>query len=580
MVSIFLISQNTREEQILKMAFEQSGIKVVTSKPNFQSYVLISQYNPDLIFIELPHLCSVQLEFTARIRGYKRSTSLPIIGYGDRTDDMVKRGILKQGVTLYIERPLKFSAILKLVEKILNKSNKKLEPKQNTTDKAHDIDIILSSDAPPSQKIEVMIRHVSALLAFPFTVAKVLQITQDDKSGAGHLAHAIGADPAMTTHLLKVANSVFFASSNRRINSIQDSIVRIGFMETKKIVMSMTVMKVFDQKNKNFGFDRIDFWYHSLAVGLISERIAKFIGDVNLEEAFLAGLLHDLGVIILDEFLPTIFNRVLEETAKNGHQFIQTQLTMLKVSHNDLIAGLFPIWKIPQDITDAIILQETISDYQNALDTMGKKIALCVAIANIAAKVLHIGRECDEYIKQLPNWLFTKAKLPYGLQADFVDHINTNLEIFRNFLGLEKREYTTHSIIEKPEDICIGIANPAGIIFTPSALFLRKNKFRIENIEIVDSVSTYDKKFNIIITLIDSSISASKIKPLSRIVAPEKQNTISTVLRFTPVLVIGPEDYDINSLPSQFHFLPDNHDLRIFDLKINEIISREGEEKK
>lgn len=574
MVSLVLISQNSREEQILKMAFEQQGIKVLVSKPTYHNYITIVQFAPDLILMEIPHISTEQMDFSSRVRKYKKTRTIPVIGYGNKISDMLKRGIYNQGVTMYIERPLKFNNLIVLFGRLLKNVNKTIEAKVQITDKERDLELIMNSDAPASQKIEAMIRHVSALLAFPFTIAKVLQITQDDKSGAGHLAHAIVTDPAMSTHLLKVANSVFFASSNRRINSIQDSIVRIGFMETKKIIMSMTVMKLFDSKNKNLGFDRIDFWYHSLAVGLIAERIGRMMGDLNLEEVFLAGLIHDLGIIILDEYFPSVFSKVLELNAQNGALFSETMLGMLKVTHNDLIANLFPSWKIPQNITDAVTLQENADQFNEALDTQGKKIAVCVAIANIVAKSLHIGKECDEFIKPLPDWLLKSAHIPYGIQSDFIDHIIHNVEVFRSFLGLEKREYTAQTGVEKSEPLKIAIANTAGNALVSPAIYFTIEKIPFEFIDAEKEMSDYHGKYNLILAIIDSDTNINIIETLGKIILPSKSgDELSTEIKYAPVIVIGPSNFDSSKLPQNFTFINNRYDLRMLDLKLEEILN-------
>jgi response regulator RpfG family c-di-GMP phosphodiesterase len=107
-ISLLLLVENEREEQILKLAFEQNGLKVILTKPTFQNYILVMQYNPDLVVMELPHLCSDQFNFAARIRSLKKTRQIPIIGYGNKAEAMVKRGMAQNGVSAYIERPLKF----------------------------------------------------------------------------------------------------------------------------------------------------------------------------------------------------------------------------------------------------------------------------------------------------------------------------------------------------------------------------------------------------------------------------------------------------------------------------------------
>ena len=574
MISLILIIGNEREEQILKLAFEQKGIKVTSSKPNYQNYILASQFKPDIILMELPHLCQDQLDFAARIRSYKRTHSVPIIGYGNKTDDGFKRGIYDHGVTIYLERPLKYTLLLKHIEQLLRPFNKAIDAPKETTSKEKDLELILNSDAVGSQKIDAMIRHVSTLMAFPFTIAKVLQITQNQKTGANDLAHAISADPSISTHLLKVSNSVFFASSNRRINSLKDAIVRIGFLETKKIVMSMSVMNLFDKENKNLGFDRIDFWYHSLAAGLISEQVARHMGGVNIEEAFLAGLLHDLGIIILDEFLSPVFEHILVETSKTGGHFISCEDEMIGINHNDLISGLFPIWKIPQEITDAITLQEKIDSIKD-FDTPGKSLALCVAIGNLLAKTFRIGRECDEYIKPIDNWVFLKARMNTGLPKDFEDYINNNLEVFRNFLGLEKREYDINSCIENTSEVKIAFVNPSKDLFVAPFHYLKYEGFPTQFITPEGgSLTANDGKYDLIIIWKPAEMNAEKIVELSRIIKIQKQTSSDNEEpQFTPLLIMAPEIH--NDVPETVSLMPDRFDLRQLDNNLDRIFKGE-----
>ena len=216
MISLILMSRARRERQILTMALEQRGFKVLLSEPTYQSFVLLQQYLPDIIMIELPQVSTEQISFTRRVRSFKRTRLIPIIGYGNKIAPSVARGMQQNGITSYMERPLKFNDLLTLIERMLKPFNKVLEAKPEPSDKEKDMAIILQEDVQPSVKIETMCRHVAKLVAFPFTIATVLKITNDERSGAGHLARAVTADPSIAAHLLKVANSVFFASANRR----------------------------------------------------------------------------------------------------------------------------------------------------------------------------------------------------------------------------------------------------------------------------------------------------------------------------------------------------------------------------
>ncbi|MCX7725904.1 MAG: HDOD domain-containing protein [Chitinispirillaceae bacterium] len=562
MVSIALISQNTKEQQILKTAFEQYGFKVVLSQPNYQNFVFIMQLIPDIIMIELPHQCLDQLNFTKRIHGYKRTKMLPIIGYGDKTDQGFLKGMQKAGVITYMERPLKFSEILKMIEKLLKPFNKKIEPKKEVSEKEKDIAIIIDKNATPNQKLEAMSRHIAKLQAFPFTIAKVLQITNDENTGAQHLAKAINSDPSIAAHLLKVSNSVFFASANRRISSIKEAIVRIGFRETKKIVMSMSIINLFSKVNKNLGFDRTDFWYHSLATAVIAEKMATSFGDVNTEIAFMAGLLHSLGILLMDEYFPELFSDILQDTAKEAHSFVEESKKKLGISHLDLIGNLFPKWKIPDEITNAIISSEQILSSEQRPTTEGEKLAACVAIGDIVAKLIHCGRECDEFVIPIKNSIFEAAKMVSGITKFFIEDITNRIVSFSNFLGLEKREYHCDCPDIDPNNINIGIANIDQSIFIPPLIDLMSHKIKYEMINLNEKKE--EKQYNALICW-------SLTSP-----APETtKNIISTYEEVCPIILFT--DPSVNSTSyEKCTILSNRLDLRTFESKLFELFTEKS----
>lgn len=575
MINIVLISENERERNILNIALEQRGVKVLLSESKYQNYVYVMQFMPDIIIIELPHFSVEQVSFAQRIRTFKRTRSIPIIGYGDKVSQSIVNGIIKSGISIYLERPLKFSVLIQRIEHYLKMQKKSLEAKPAISEKEQDMALLLNSDIIGSQKIEVMVRHVVKLVAFPFTIAKVLKITQSEGTGATELSKAVSADPYMATYILKVSNSVFFATANRRISSVKEAIVRIGFNETKRIVLGMTVMNLFEKTNKNSGFDRIDFWYHSLATAIFSERIAKNIGDINLEEAFLAGLLHDLGIILLDDCFAPVFDTLLNATSKDADLFINQEKKILKVTHLDMLAELFPKWRIPQNVTDAILYQYEVPHYKGEADTPEKKLATCIAIGNAAAKLLHIGKECDEFVEPFSDAIFKQAKLPSGITTAFVNSSKEQIELYREFLSLEKRDYKCDCPDGvDPGEVVVGLYNAGNSLFVPPKLFFEQRTITCKPISQEESLDTCHDKFHIIICWANKSMSSASIAPLETIRKNQKNltdaPTVAEEQLFAPLILLAPqEDEDAKETYGQTTLVLENRlDYRLLESKI------------
>jgi HD-like signal output (HDOD) protein len=525
--------------------------------------------------MEIPRTNQDQIHFSEMIRKNKKTRKIPIIGYGNPLDESQKRFLAQKGISRYLPRPLKFSMMLQIIQDFLKTLGKTLESGagDKTSEKEEDIKLILDPDTLPTKKIGLMVKHISGMTAFPFTVAKVLRLTESEKSGAGDLGKVIEADPVISTSILKVSNTVFFASLNRRINSIKDAIVRIGFRETKRIVMTMSVMVIFDKDKNSFGFNRMDFWYHSLATALIAERIAKYMGDVNGDEAFLSGLLHDFGVLLLNEFFPTIFSKVLESTSDKGGRFTESQKSVMKITMYDVVKELFTAWKIPDSIISAMDCHSLPWNESKHPGSPEEKLTLCTAMANIIAKTLCLGRVCDEYVMPIDNALFAIARMPAGLSRDFHENLAHDLGMYRKFLNLQEPQVEVQR--EKRE---IGVFCPGTPLFVPAEDYLKAQGHSVTRIAPADSyIENYDRKFDAIFVWGEPETSPATVKPLLRLSPiPRDEAGDGQKLKFAPVCAILYKDSPLATADQTgVSRLYNELDLRVLDSTLMQMLNGE-----
>jgi HD-like signal output (HDOD) protein len=526
---------------------------------------------------------SEQVHIAGLLRKHRQFKNLPIIGYGNQIERTSQNCIIKAGVNKLFDRPLKFTELMAFIEQALAVQKKSLGLKKavTQTEKDKDLEDILNPDLVASTKLDLMLKYVSRLMAFPFTIAKVLQITNDEKSGAGQLAHAISVDPAIAAHLLRIANSVFFASANRRISSIKDAVVRIGFQETKKIALGMLVMNLFNQKTKNYGFDRVDFWFHSIAAGLFAEQVAKYMKDVNPEEAFLAGLLHDFGVIVFDEFFPDLFEKVLQETSIFGGHFPDQEVKIFGFNHNDVVERLFPTWKMPQGITNAVAGHYKADSFKGNADSPGKKLTLCVLLGNLFAKVANLGYECDQFIYGIENWVLEHANMATGFNENLIENVTKNISMYQNFLSLEKRDFSAGARSrEDAYDITIGIAHLGDLLFRPLPIALKAKGYKIVSLPFADE-SEYVPVSAVVVWSDSASATNENLKPLSGIIKKPGGEAGEEIpeekpVEIAPVLVIVPAGFSgANALDPNVSIISDCFDLRELEVYIDKIISGE-----
>ena len=570
MITLMLSDSNTLEFQVLETVFTQYQFVVIPLNPSYQFYVKMLQYAPEIVLLEMPSLCKDQLHFIELMRKHKKLLSVPIIGFGDNINAMVFNHYRKTGLNSYIPRPLKISLLIEKIETYLHK--KVLEENKDSEKNQDYLSFLTDKKQLPLKKIEFMADHVSKLLAFPFTATKIISLSSNEKSSAKQLAQVINTDPTISAQILKIVNSVFFASLNRRVNSIHDAIVRIGFSETKRIVMSMAVMNLFDQKLHNAGFDRIDYWYHCIGCAIISERIARLSSIVNPDEAFLSGLLHDLGILLMDEYFPLVLSQILNLTTEHSSDFIDEEKIAIGITHIDFSSNLFEHWKIPQNITRGIIKKENFRLLARDM-VEDSQIGLCIGMAETLSKTLFLGQECDQYVRPIENELFEIVRLPNGFTDSFVKEIYRDVLFYQQFLKLDKNEFiTNHEGIKNAGDLKIGVLNQSKDLFVPPILYLRKEGATVLELYTSD-IDKIIGEFDILIVWCKGICLEEDMISLTTIPRRKNESLPSLTLTTLPViLILNPSSPLVSIEHPQINLLPQSIDMRKFDRAICEII--------
>jgi len=580
MVVVLTVIQNKKENDILALALKQKSMKVISSEPNFANYVRSLQYKPDIIIMEMPAAYMDHMYFIRLLRKNKKTRKIPIISYGNTGDEGFMRELYLNGINKYYVRPLRFSVILHDFEVFLKSkfTTATVDQAEVVKKREQDFLFILDKEKLATEKIEVMVQYVGKLMAFPFTISKILSITKDMKSGAFELSRAIKADSAITTTILKVSNSVLFASRDRKISDIKEAIVRLGFNETKNIALSMSVMKMFSPEEKSMGYSRIDFWYHSLACGVIAEKIAKVTGQKYPEEAFVAGLLHDFGILLLDEFFSEIFEQIIGKTTENGTPFLQTAQELMGINQNDLVESLFAKWNIPSHIIFGIKNNLNFLVLDEHAEKPAREMAIITGLAQILAKTYNIGRECDQFVHAIPDDLLMQLKLPYGIQETFFDDVYHNINIYTRFLNLEEKKFPEEGPMtgENGEHATtLGVVDLSKRVFEPHLRYLKSQGYKLVTVQAPAELDALERSPDVLVVNTSSETPMDQIKPFFK-VAKRGQGEVSdpAKIKNIPVVLFCDENTECSKIESDTNIkvLPKRIDLRNIDSFINRFV--------
>lgn len=184
-------------------------------------------------------------------------------------------------------------------------------------------------------------------------ITEIIRVINDPKSSAKDLKEIIEVDPPLAGKVLQRANSAYYAR-RRRISEIQQAIILIGFDSVKELALSQKVYELFADDITIYGYSRIDLWKHSIAVALLAKMIYRREFGQRGDNAYAAGLLHTLGIIVEDQFLHDDFIQILKHSRHEGKNLIELEMEMFGFHHADVAKAVLNSWDLPDELVAAI----------------------------------------------------------------------------------------------------------------------------------------------------------------------------------------------------------------------------------
>ena len=194
-------------------------------------------------------------------------------------------------------------------------------------------------------RLEKIILETVDVPSLPPIASKVLQLITDDYSSINELERIISRDQAFSTRLLRIANSPYYGRG-RSIDSVSTAIILIGFNTMKSLVTAASMKDL----HRHFGLFEQKLWEHSLGVSIAASILAAETKMVQPEEALIAGLIHDMGKIILNNSLSDSYSMVVERVYEEGLPFIGLENEMLGFNHCNVGGLIARKWKLPKNL--------------------------------------------------------------------------------------------------------------------------------------------------------------------------------------------------------------------------------------
>ena len=194
------------------------------------------------------------------------------------------------------------------------------------------------------------------LATLPQVVHLALSTLSESDAGAQDVADVIAEDPVMTAEILRIANSALYNPTTRKMSSVPVAIARIGFDEVRKMVIAISVIDLFRKAPIPFDYQR--FWRHCIASGLIAQVVTELSpvtqsGGGDEGGAFVAGLLHDDGILPLASHFGDRYGRLIRSFANQGVPIHELEAKRFGLSHAEVGAAMIERWGVPSEVAAA-----------------------------------------------------------------------------------------------------------------------------------------------------------------------------------------------------------------------------------
>ena len=203
-------------------------------------------------------------------------------------------------------------------------------------------------------KIESLLSSVDKLPSLPSVIGRLLELLHDESSQAKQIAELISSDQALSAKVLQLVNSPYYGLP-KKIGTINQAVVILGYATVRSIILGSAVIETFTRKDIHEGyFNAQEFWPHAIGTAAASRSFAKMAEFGRVDDAFTSGLLHGVGLLVIDQYLPDVMHEIQELVELEHLSLVEAEEDVMGLNHAQIGARLLETWQLPQDLITAV----------------------------------------------------------------------------------------------------------------------------------------------------------------------------------------------------------------------------------
>ncbi len=287
--------------------------------------------------------------------------------------------------------------------------------------------------------------EMEELPTLPQVLVGVSRVASDPTSSAADLAEVILKDQALTMKVLRVANSARYGVTAQRITTVSRAVVLLGFQSVRAIAVGLGAYQLLSALRRGGGVLR-SFWLHAVATAVVCQELAELLRYEVPEEAFVAGLLHDVGKLVLAEHDPKAAARVYDAPAR-GPELLREETRAFGVNHVEVGAELARRWELPDVLVRAI--EHHHRHFSSPPPDRGDRLAFLASVGKALAEPLWTSTEPP---RNLASAMARVVRKPVGLLLAMLQDVPSRIGTYAEFFDLKVEDLETYTLWVEQEN--------------------------------------------------------------------------------------------------------------------------------